>query len=80
MNGLDRVWERLHERAKFHAQSGILLNRADARRIVGYLCSEFAERPSEDTIEDLAGALVHLTMEATENLYQRRRRNIHGIA
>jgi len=80
MNGIDRVWERLHDRAKLHAQSGVLVSRADARRIVGYLCSEFAELPSEDTIEDLAGVLVRLTMEATENLYQRRRRSVRGVA
>ena len=79
MNGIDRVWERLHGRAELHAQSGVLISMADARRIVGYLCGECEARPSEAAIEDLAGELVRLTLEATDQLERRRRKSVHGI-
>lgn len=80
MNGIDRVWERLADRAVVHAQSGVLVTMADARRIVGYLCAECAPRTTDATIENLAGELVRLTSEATQTLHQRRRRSIHGVA
>lgn len=79
MNGIDRVWERLHDRAELHAQSGVIVSMADARRIVGYLCGEYAHRPSEAAIDGLAGELVRLTLEATDQLERRRRRSIHGV-
>jgi hypothetical protein len=80
MHGIDWVWERLADRAALHAQAGDPVSLTDARRIVGYLCSEFAERPSDEAIEGLAGELVRLTLEATDHLHQRHRKSIHGIA
>lgn len=77
MNGIDRVWERLHDRAELHAQSGILVSLADARRIVGYLCNDFAQRPTDETLENLAGELVRLTSCASDQL-ARRRKSVHG--
>jgi len=79
MNGIDRVWERLADRAVVHAQAGVLVSMADARRIVGYLCAECAPRPSDQAIENLAGELVRLTLEATETLHKRRRKSVHGV-
>ncbi len=79
MYDLDPVWERLRDRAVLHAHSGVLVSMADARRIVVYLCGEYAQRPGDDAIENLAGELVRLTLEATDRLHRRPRRSVHGV-
>jgi hypothetical protein len=79
MNDIDQVWERLRDRAVLHAQSGVLVSMADARRIVGYLCGACAQPQSDDAIESLAGELVRLTLEATDRFHRRPRRSVHGI-
>jgi hypothetical protein len=78
MSDIDDVWERLRERAMLHAQSGVLVSMADARRIVGYLCGACAPPPSDDAIENLAGELVRQTLEATDRFHRRPRRSVHG--
>jgi hypothetical protein len=79
MNSIDQVWDRLADRAVLHAQSGILVSMADARRIVTYLCAECTDGPGDQAIEDLAGELVRLTLEATDRLQRRHRKSVHGI-
>jgi len=79
MDEIDQVWERLRDRAVLHAQSGVLVSMADARRIVGYFCGECERPPSDGVMENLAGELVRLTLEATDRLNRRPRKSVHGI-
>lgn len=78
MDEMDRVLERLKNRAEVHAQAGVLVSMADARRIVGHLCGECRSAPPEEVKERLATELVHLTIEAN-NSRRRPRYAVRGV-
>jgi hypothetical protein len=72
MDEMDRVWDRLKDRAAMHAEAGVLVSMADARRIVSRLCDGECENAPEEVKEHLASELVRLTLEANNARRQMR--------
>ena len=65
MTEIERVWERLKERAVRHAQNGDSPSMSDALNIASSICTEECrERPGADAIQYFAAELIRLTMEA----------------
>ena len=74
MDEMERVWQRLKDRAELHAEAGVLVSMADARRIVSHVCDgECKKFPETEITERLANELVRLTIEANNT----RRRSRH---
>jgi hypothetical protein len=74
MDEMDRIWERLKDRAALHAEAGVLVSMADARRIVSHVCDgECKSLPPPEVQERLASELVRMTIEANNG----RRRTRH---
>lgn len=67
MTEIERVWERLKERAVRHADSQAVPSIEEARTIVISICAgECRERPPADAIEFFAAEFMRLTIEAYE--------------
>ncbi len=67
MTEIERVWERLKERAFRHADSRAVPSMDEARTTVISICAdECRERPPVDAIEFFAAEFMRLTIEAYE--------------
>jgi hypothetical protein len=65
MDEMDRVLDRLRDRAELHAEAGFPLSMADARRIVSLVCDgECESSPPSEVQEHLASELIRLAAEA----------------
>lgn len=64
MTSMNKVWDRLQDRARLHAEAGVLVNMTDARQIVGHICDGESVVLSPGAMDRLALALIRLTLEA----------------
>ncbi len=65
MTEIERVWERLKERAIRHADSRAVPNLAEARTVVHGICAEECrELPPVDALEYFAAEFMRLTIQA----------------
>jgi hypothetical protein len=69
---LERVWERVKDRAALYAERDVVITPADSRMTVIQICrEERTERPPPDALDFLASELVRLTTAARRELRQR---------
>jgi hypothetical protein len=70
MSEIERVWDRVKDRAAALAERDVVLDSADSRMLVIQICrEERAERPPPGAIEYLASELMRLTAESHRLLH-----------
>lgn len=77
MTAMDKVWDRLQDRALLHAEAGDLVSTEDAGQIVRFICDAEGVELTPGTLERLAMALVRLSVEARET-HKHPRRGLAG--